>query len=637
MLLVPLRRVSSGEQVDGSGLQRQSDAAAAYAKTRGWTLHPETYSDEGVSGFSGANLDGDLGRFLSDLKRGHFGDHQVALGIEDIDRLSRQFTLSFLPVLVDDFLNAGVTISVMGKGRDISRESVRQNQMEIHELLFWMGGAHEFSDKLSKRITDHRDRLRQQIRDGKPTNPGKAPSWINLKGDQWVLNDYADTIRRVIEMSSSGMGAPTICKALNQEGIPSPGTMLKRRSKIKAKPTPWAPTVVLQILHSPALHGARAVAVPGHNARVRAWKEDCAHKLRQGVKPEELPEKPGHEMEPDQEDYFPALITAAEHDQLKLLLTRRRSDDAKGRTDQMRWIGARLTRCVCGAGLTTYSNKTRRGDGLYRYLRCNGKKDGSTNCKLGMVPLRSAQAHLLMRLTAESFTEMLREQSGENIKGQLAHFAERRTELVATIDSSKSKLQAGETAVADADDPAVLAVLAKRQVGLQEQLTAAYVALDSVEAELQNLQSTGSREQMAADAQAAVIGLLGRFALGTDEVADRRTVNDHLHRLGVQIILDRERMGLAFGDHEPDWNQMNDKLDSAALFTGLGMIGSRNHQFNPTPELQELLLAEAERTGNPVVDLGAAVIKLMEDDGQDISHLPESSRHWFVDTSADQS
>jgi len=587
MLLVPLRRVSDGEQVDGSGLQRQSDQALAYAEARGWHLHTETYSDEGVSGFSGANLDGDLGRFLSDLKRGHFGDQPVALGVEDLDRLSRQFSLAFLPVLVDDLLNAGVTLAVMKKGRDISRESVRKNQMELHELLFWMGGAHEFSLKLSDRITDHRDRLRQAIRDGKPTNPGKAPSWISLEKDQWVLNDYADVIRRIIEMSQAGFGAPTIAKKLNADRVPSPGTILKRRTNPKAPISKWAPTVVLQILHSPALHGARSVAVPGHNTRIRKWKEKCAHKLRQGDPPEKLPRKPEREFEPEQQDYYPALLTLDEHEALKSLLSSRLTSGARGRSDKNYWIASRLTTCSCGSTLTTYSKTTKRGKGIYRYLRCTGKRDGASACDVGLIPLLPAQAHLLTRLTSSNFLEVLRRQTGENVQGQLSQFTSRRQELISTVEATKGKVAAGETVMAEADDPAVLSILAKRQAALQQELMESYSALDSVERELQSLQATGSREQMAADASEAVKGLLGRFASGADDVDDRRAVNDHLQRLGMRVVIDGDRMGLSIGDHEPEWQVMNPRLD----LTGLrdAMTDAKDLWFNVDAEAMELM------------------------------------------------
>ena len=158
-------------------------------------------------------------------------------------------------------------------------------------------------------------------------------------------------------------------------------------------------------------------------------------------------------------------------------------------------------------------------------------------------------------------------------------------------------------------------------------------ALGAVMAQEQSLRRDGLPEQL----QTAVQSLLMTFAEGSDTAEQRRGVSQLIQGLDLRITLDSDTrsVGMAIGDGEPEWEPLNRKLDLAAMWHG--MAGSRTGQLQPTPELQELLLAEAERTGNPVVDLGAAVIKLMEDDGMDMSHLPESSRHWFVDTSEGQS
>jgi hypothetical protein len=124
VLGIPYSRVSSAEQASsGVGLARQQASPRAYCETRGWTLwEGRAYSDAGVSAFGGQNLHhGALGRFLADLRTGCFGTGPVALLIEDIDRFSRAFPLEVLPVLIEDLLNTGVTISVMSRGKDYSR------------------------------------------------------------------------------------------------------------------------------------------------------------------------------------------------------------------------------------------------------------------------------------------------------------------------------------------------------------------------------------------------------------------------------------------------------------------------------------------------------------------------------------
>lgn len=591
MLLVPLRRVSSGEQVDGVGLQRQSDAAEAYAKQRGWTLHHETYSDEGVSGFTGANLEGDLGRFLKDLKAGAFGDQPVALGIEDLDRLSRQFSLDFMPVLVDQLLNAGVTLSVMGKGRDISRKSIRANQMEMHELLFWMGAAHDFSAKLSARITDHRDRIRAAIRAGKPINPGQAPSWIKLVDGQWQLTPYADVVRRVIAMAQDGMGAMVIAKQLNQEGVMPPGAVIAARRKPRSKPKTqrpvtsgkrknpqnpedWDKNSVLQILKSPALHGAREVAAPGHNTAIAEWRAECARltQQQQGKEPK-LPPRPRRVMEEPQPNYYPALLSEAEHQALLLALTRRSTVDAPGRVDQCNWVAQRITYCTCGATMTATTSSCRRGAKVHRYrhLRCNGRRDGKTDCTAPLTRFEDAQAALLTRLSQKNLAAAFGLDQDSVIQKELAAATKAREAALKAMDAINDRHAAGERAIAGCDDPAVLTVLAKRQAGIADELKQAKQQLAVADLEIDRLQRKPETDEGLTETSDLVSKLLRTFAAGEDTPADRQAINAQLRRIGMVVTIDGhdQEMGLAIGEGEPDWQRLDAPARKLALKDGI--------------------------------------------------------------------
>ena len=601
MLLVPLTRVSTGEQVTGTGLQRQSDAFAEYAQKRGWDLHPETYSDEGVSGFSGANLEGDLGRFLADLKAQRFGDQSVALGVEDLDRLSRQFSLSVLPVLVDDLLNAGVTISVISKGRDISRQSVRLNPMELHELLFWMGGAHEFSDKLSKRITAHRASLRAAIREGKPTNPGAAPCWIELHKGEWVLGPFAETMKRILAMAQDGMGSVSIAKQLNSDGVPTPAAKKGKRANA------WASESVMQLIKSPAVHGAKRVAVPGYNARLREWKDEVAHKRRQGVPQEQWPVRPVREFESDQEGYFPALLSKAEHALLLKQIALRKSAKGAAAAKRCTWIGQRLTRCICGAGMTASSSVVKGVK--YTYLRCNGAKDGSTGCTRKMVPLQLMQTHLLTRLRRDDLASVVeRSSSGAKEIGA----AKKRAEVAsALVEKLTRQLQAGEAALVDLDDPTTIAVIAKRQGQLEKDLAAATVEELDAERALQAAQATPT-DQLCAEVNERVRDLQRVFAEGKDTAEDRYAINQLLARLRATVSIDKDRgngavrVGLAFADGETRWEMVDPTLDYAGLVAG--MTEAETVQF----EIDEATKHEIERLpGEQLKDLGEMLRKVI--------------------------
>jgi DNA invertase Pin-like site-specific DNA recombinase len=580
VLGVPYSRVSSSAQVGGRGLERQAADPASYCQQRGWQLYEGPgYTDAGVSGFSGQNLAaGALGRFLGDVKAGRFGVEPVALLVEDLDRFSRQHALSILPVLVDDILNAGITIAVMGKGRDISRKTAKANPMELHELLFWLSGSHEFSAKLSRRLEDVHAADRERIRKGEPVRPSSAPAWLSLVDGKWELNDYATVIRRILAMAGDGIGCQQIAVTLNREGIPSPGQRrrdqwaqdAKRRSRESYEPVLWSSASVRQVIVSPAVIGDRQIVTPGFKERVREWQESCAQLARKGVSKERMPRGPARTYEQAQKGYYPALLSEAEHGAIMLAMERRRVSE-KGRIDQCRWIGMRHTFCTCGAliGASTAVRRRKTGTDKTWWLRCKGRTRG-TACKAPQISLSDVQAHLLTRLSEESFMAMLEGDSGVNTSTELAAAMARRASAQASLDQTDAALRAGEQALAAEVDPSVLGVLARRQAGLEERRREAAAGLAVAQAEVARVQSRQPSTAAGAELQEAVCGLLQKFAEGNDEPADRMLLNRHISGLGLRITVDtqQKRIGLATGDGEPRWQPLASGVAHRALERG---------------------------------------------------------------------
>ncbi len=528
-----------------------------------------------MSAYGGKNLqDGALGRFLADVKEGRFGAEPVALLIEDLDRFSRAMPLAVLPVLVDDVLNAGVTVSVMAKGRDISRESIKANGMELHELLFWLSSSHEFSQRLSRRISHVHQAKRDRIREGRPVTPSSAPAWIALdaKG-QWVLNDYAAVIRRVADLALAGHGLHSIATALNSEGIPSPGqyrrgqwaTSTTRPKGRPYKPVAWSGGSVGQVLTSPALIGDRQIVTPGHKARIRDWQERCALLRRQGVPQAELPKHPARTHEPPQRGYYPALVSESEQAAILVALERRKPK-AMGQVSQLRWIGAGLSFCSCGEPVGATCSV--RPAGAVYYLRCRGRVNG-TGCRQPGVRLLEAQAALLTRLSAESFLALVDERKGG---ANLAQALQQQLQAEGAVAKIEAALAAGESLMAVETEVAGLAVLTRRQVGLESQLTEARRELVTARATV--LAQQAGRGEIAAEAQQQIKVLLQTFANGADEVEDRRAVHRHLERLGVRVYVNGadRLLGIQIGDGNTSWQPLHGELPMNVLKKGLTQV-----------------------------------------------------------------
>ena len=560
-------------------MARQQADPRAYCHARGWTLWEGSgYADSGVSAYGGANLaEGALGRFVEDLKANRFGPDPIALLLEDLDRFSRQFPLAVLPILIDDLLNAGVTISVMAKARDISRASIKANPMELHELLFWLSASHDFSEKLSHRISHVHQNKRDRIRNGEAVTPDAAPAWISLVDGQWVLNDFAKVIRRLLDLAADH-GHAVVASTLNKEGAPSPGqwrhNRLGAKAKPQARPLLWNSASVQRVLNSPAIVGHRQVMAPGYRSVIRAWKEDCAIKLRQGAKQADLPSCPARQHEEPQLNYYPPLLTEQEHAAVLAAAGRRRPVNG-GRTEKLNWLAQGFTFCSqCGDlyGMAANQRKTAEGKTVSTYyLSCKGRRKGS-GCNAPSIKLHDAQASLLTRLAAADFVEMLGAHGRASNGSPLAQALADKAESQGKVDQFSAALAVGEKAMAAESDSDVLRVLAKRQAQQEAELAKAKQAFAAAMAELQRLQSGAPLPALGEAASAEVAALMATFARREDTVEDRRLVRSHLLRMGLIVHLngDDAQLGLQVGStSQINWRPLARVARRTALAEGI--------------------------------------------------------------------
>jgi hypothetical protein len=364
-----------------------------------------------------------------------------------------------------------------------------------------------------------------------------------------------------------------------------------RASRNPQREVRWSAASVRQVIEHPAVIGSRSIVEPGHLQRLRDLQEQCALLRRQGGT--ELPRRPPRTYEPPQEGYYPALITAAEQERL-LSILRQRGTATTGRSDQIRWIGAGITNCICGAPMGAHGSNARRGRAGV-YLRCKGLSRG-LGCRSPMVPLQAAQAHLLTRLTDGSLQQIVR----GNDQGGPAKLAAALTEQAIAqveVERSATALQAGEAALNGETDAAVVGVLARRQAALEAQQVVARKRLAAAQAVLQQVQSGPSMEQVSEAVREAITGLLHTFAEERDERHDREAVRNHLLRLGLRITVHAAAgvIGLAVGDAEPIWMPLSGTLAHVAL--AAGATGAFYAEGEQGTEMDALLDAIAEKAG----------------------------------------
>ncbi|MXG81025.1 hypothetical protein GRW57_02170 [Escherichia coli] len=212
-------RVSSDQQLSGgrSGIVRQAENLNLYVKRiRLLETMDDTEAvilcDQGVSAFKGLNIsEGELGRWMEQVQAGMWdGSHLV---LESIDRFSRQnpFTLvGYLSRLVEhDITLHDVSLNLLIN---------RSNSAMLPIVTMSAQRAYEESKIKSDRIRDGWRRKREQAFNNGTIVTNKRPQWIDIRDDQYVLNDKVHIVKEVFRLAQSGIGTPTIAKILNAKG-----------------------------------------------------------------------------------------------------------------------------------------------------------------------------------------------------------------------------------------------------------------------------------------------------------------------------------------------------------------------------------------------------------------------------------
>ena len=221
-------RVSSEDQLQGNGIERQTAGIREYCESRGLNL-TEVISDEGRSAYSGAHLsDGNLGTLLKAIETGAYRDH--ALVLEDLDRLSR--------------LGIEITIGLMGKlmaGGVELHQALKNKVTNLNDLgsviedVVTSYQGYEYSKKLSERVGRAWAKKKADAANGKPitanvpawlevvgrlvvggkvVDPGKIVLVTEFKGGKRTGKVPAALVTEAFDLAASGLGAVTIAKKL---------------------------------------------------------------------------------------------------------------------------------------------------------------------------------------------------------------------------------------------------------------------------------------------------------------------------------------------------------------------------------------------------------------------------------------
>lgn len=524
-------RVSSRQQVTGRGLGRQSDGAQQWAARHGLTLDTSLQlSDAGRSASKGHHLSrGALGRFLNLAQSGQLGPSPLLL-VEAIDRLSRQEPLDAIETILSGLVGSGVRIVTLEDGAEYSRETLRTDPTRLIVLVVKIQAAYEYSARLAMRMKDRWEADRAKLEAKVMARPNLfCPGWCEWTDQGYVvIPEKAALVRKVFELLRY-QGCSATSRDLNAQGLLTPSGNRWTNGSVRT----------LAML-TDGVYGAIRLRNRKHYGTA--------------------------DGEVVIEGMLPVIVPKEEVLAIRGLINARgRTAEQAGPNGLMRWVGQRLSYCVCGARLGLQTS----GGSEHRYLFCRHRLSHKDGCRRSPVPLLEATAHLLRRLEPEALLAMVNacmaDDQVEGLRNRADHL---RTEL-AGLDRKRQNLQ--KALVQAAEVSQAVDVLAEQLKARQQEAAAIEQQLRAVEMELAMRQkgskSEAAREPLEAFRQA--------FALGEDTREQRHAVNRCLVDLGLRIVLDGDerRMGLQLGSGPVEWQTLR-PLDRRVLWAGARLAES---------------------------------------------------------------
>lgn len=384
-------RVSSDQQLDGSGIARQAELLEGYLERTGICAEmddpaPVVLSDQGVSAFKGLNIsEGELGAWMEQVRNGMW-DSSI-LVVESIDRFSRQN-----PFDVMGYINALMAHNVAI--HDVMANIVisRSNSKDLPFVMMNAQRAYDESKYKSDRIRKGWAKKREHAFNKGTIVTNKRPQWIEVENDKYVLNHKAAVVKEIFSLYQTGMGCPTIAKQLQR----------KEGEQYKFN-RPWTGELVHKILTNRRVTGKIFISEIIRN------HDDIENPVTQKK----------YDM-----DVYPVVINEEEFELVQELLKSRRPNAGRvtvkkdGQEEVLikSNLFSGIARCTeCGGPM--YHNVVRakrtpkKGDPKieeYRYIRCLNERDGL--CKNKAMTYETVERFVVEHLLGIDLSTVIKEQ-----------------------------------------------------------------------------------------------------------------------------------------------------------------------------------------------------------------------------------
>lgn len=303
-------------------MRRQTEKTEDWCRRNGVQLDQSmSLRDEGVSAYKGKHRENPdthaLASFVNAVKSGRVqpGSYLV---VESLDRLSREKIRPALTLLLN-LIEAGVKVVQLIPVEAVYDEDVEP--MQLMMAVMELNRGHSESKVKSVRVGDAWAKKRKNAASKVVTR--KLPGWVECDSDGKLvlISERAEVVRRIFRLAREGLGVHRIAVTLNADRVPVMG-----RTTFKGRAVQWNETVVHSVLKSRATFG-----------------EFQPHKGR------------GSDRQPVGEpvaNYFPPVITRAEFDAVRGILSTRKKVGGGRRGRHVNLFAGLLKDARTGGSLT---------------------------------------------------------------------------------------------------------------------------------------------------------------------------------------------------------------------------------------------------------------------------------------------
>jgi DNA invertase Pin-like site-specific DNA recombinase len=334
-------RFSTAAQQLGDSLRRQVEMAEAYCEKHGLDLHPVSYRDLGVSAFKRKNVEkGALAAFIGAVRAGKV-EKGSYLVMEQFDRMSRDDVDMALKLLLD-LVHSGIRLVTLVDGRVWDRDTVKDVSNLIVAIVFMSRANNESAMKAGRlRAKWDQKKLLARTTTGARIVTSECPRWLAPNGDKTgfvVIEDRAESVRKVFEKRIAGFGVVSIVRRANAEHWPVPG-----------KGNSWHTSLVGRLLSNRAVLGEYQPHKSGDDGKRTPVGDPVL-------------------------GYYPPVLD--EQTFLRAQAVRERRGEFPGRRDASlkNWLQG-LLKCACGQSFVRKNKDSKAQPGYARYY-CQARNRG---------------------------------------------------------------------------------------------------------------------------------------------------------------------------------------------------------------------------------------------------------------------